>query len=70
MDCSPPSPSVHGIPRREYWSGLPYLSPGDLSDPGIEPASHALAGRFFTAEPPGRFTETQKGHFSVTAEYM
>ena len=37
-----------------YWSGLPYPSPGDLSDSGIKPASPALAGRFFTAEPPGK----------------
>ena len=35
-----------------FWSGLPFLAPGDLLDPGIEPASLALAGGFFTAEPP------------------
>ena len=35
--------------RQEYWSGLPCLPPGDLSDPGIETAlSPALAGEFFT----------------------
>ena len=39
--------------RQEYWSSLPLPSPGDLSDPGIEPVSTALAGRFFTTEPPG-----------------
>ena len=39
--------------RQEYWSGFRFPSPGDLPDPGIEPASSALAGRFFTAEPPG-----------------
>ena len=38
--------------RQEYWSGLPFPSPGDLLPPGIEPASPALAGRFFTTEPP------------------
>jgi len=38
-----------GFPRQEYWSGLPFLSPGNLSDPGIELASPALAVRFFTA---------------------
>ena len=48
MDCSPPGSSVHGIPRQEYWSGLPFPSPEDLSDPEIEPASPALAGKFFT----------------------
>ena len=40
-----------GFPRQEYWSGLPFSSPGDLSNPGIEPVSPALAGRFFTTEP-------------------
>ena len=35
------------FPRQKYWSGLPYPSPGDLSDPGSESASPALAGRFF-----------------------
>ena len=39
--------------RQEYWSGLPFPSPGNLPDPGIEPVSSALAGRFFTAEPLG-----------------
>ena len=34
--------------RQEYWSGLPFLSPRDLLDPGIQPTSPALAGRFFT----------------------
>ena len=34
--------------RRNYWSVLPYPSPGDLPDPGIEPGSPAIAGRFFT----------------------
>ena len=41
-----------GFSRQEYWSGLPYPPPGDLPNPGIEPASlmsPALAGRFFTA---------------------
>ena len=42
-----------GFPRQEYWSGLPFPSPGDLPDPGIESTSHALAGGFFTTEPPG-----------------
>ena len=39
--------------RQEYWNGLPFPSPGDLFNPGIEPTSPALAGRFFTSEPPG-----------------
>jgi len=41
-----------GFSRQEYWRGLPFPSPEDLPDPGIEPASSALAGQFFTPEPP------------------
>ena len=37
-----------GFPSQEYWSGLPFPPPGDLSNPGIERMSLALAGRFFT----------------------
>ena len=43
-----------GFPRQEYWSGLPFHSPGDLPDPGIEFSSPALADVFFTIEPPGK----------------
>ena len=42
------------FPRQEYWSRLPFPSPGDLPDPGIEPGSPALAGGFFTTGPPGK----------------
>ena len=55
IDCSPPGSSVDGIVCEEYWSGLPFPSPGDLPNLGIKPtslASPALAGRFFTTEPP------------------
>ena len=48
------APLSMGFPRQEYWSGLPFPSPGDLSDPGIKSMSPALAGRFFTTEPPGK----------------
>jgi len=44
MNCSPPDFSVHGFPRQEYGNGLPFPSPGDLSNPGIKPLSSALAG--------------------------
>ena len=46
--------------RQEYWSGLPFPSPGDLSDPGIKPVSPALAGRFFTTGPPEEPNMNQK----------
>ena len=39
--------------RQEYWSGLPFLPPGDCPNPGIRPVSPALAGWFFTTEPLG-----------------
>ena len=43
MDCSPLGSSVErGFSREEYWSGLPFASPGDVLDSGIEPASPAL----------------------------
>ena len=42
-----------GFPRQEYYSGFPCPSLGGLPDPGIEPLSPALVGRFFTTEPPG-----------------
>ena len=54
---SPPGSSVHGVFQEEYWRQLPFPPPGDLSNPGIEPeslGSHALAGGFFTTEPPER----------------
>ena len=38
--------------RQKNWIGLPYPPPGDLPDPGTEPTSPALAGKFFTTEPP------------------
>ena len=48
---------------------MPFLSPGHLPDPGIEPASLALAGGYFTTEPPGKpnkvYTETVKTWVSV-----
>ena len=49
------TPLSMGFPRKEYWSGLPFPSPGDLPDPGIKPVSPTspvLASRFFTIEPP------------------
>ena len=38
--------------KQEYWSGLPFPSPKDLFNPGIEPEFHSLAGEFFITEPP------------------
>ena len=48
------APLSMAFPRQEYWSRLPFPSHVDHPDPGIKPASPALAGRFFTTEPPGK----------------
>ena len=49
MDCiAHQAPLSTGFSRQEYWGGLPFPPPGDLPDPGTEPMSPALAGRFFT----------------------
>ena len=50
-DQAPPS---MGFSRQEYWSGLPFPSPGDLPDPGIEPRSPALQADTLTSESPGK----------------
>ena len=55
-----------GFSRKEYWSGLPLLSPGDLPDPGIEPGSPALAGSFFTTKPLGKSVTVHRGQKSQT----
>ena len=47
------SPSM-GFSRQEYWSGLPFPSPGDLPDPGIEPGYPALGTDTLTSEPQGK----------------
>ena len=67
-DYSPPGSSVHGISQQEYGSGVPFPTPGGLPCPGIEPVSTespALAGRFFTSEPPGK-PGRERCHLNVT----
>ena len=49
------APLSMGFSRQEYWSGLPFPSPGDLPDPGIEPRSSALQSDSLPSEPPGKF---------------
>ena len=58
--CDPMDYIAHQAPlsmefsRQEYWSGLPFPTPGDLPDPGVESASSALAGGLFAFVPPGK----------------
>ena len=56
MDCHPPGSSVRGILQARTLEWWPFPPPGGLPDPGIKPMpplSSALAGGFFTSEPPG-----------------
>ena len=46
-------PPSMGFSRQEYWSGLPFPSPGDLPDPGIKPSSPTLQADSLLSEPPG-----------------
>ena len=48
------APQSMGFSRQEYWSGLPFLSPGDLPDPGIKPRPPSLQADALTSEPPGK----------------
>ena len=47
------SPSM-GFSRQEYWSGVPFPSPGDLPNPGIKPGSPSLQANSLPTEPPGK----------------
>ena len=57
-----------GFPRQGCWSRLPFPSPGDLPDPGIEPESPALAGGFFTTESPGKPLISLRGPLITSSE--
>ena len=48
------APQSMEFSRQEYWSGLPFPSPGDLPNPGIEPGSPALQADALPSEPPGK----------------
>ena len=65
-----------GFSKQEYWSGLPFPSPGDLPDPRIEPRSPALQADSLPSEPPGKskpegnlardqYNQTLKGEWPI-----
>ena len=56
------APPSMGLSRKEYWRGLPFLSPGDLPHPGIEPGSLTFQADALTSEPSGKLGLTQMGH--------
>ena len=67
------APLSMGFFRQEYWNGLPFPSPGNLPDAGIEPISPVLVGGFFTTEPLGKPTYTRylaQNRFSILAEWI
>ena len=54
------APLSMGFSRQWYWIGLPFLSPGDLPDPGIEPGSPTLQADTLPSDPPGKHGTTHK----------
>ena len=54
MNCSPPGFSCLEFSRQEYWSGLPFPTPGDLPDPEIEPRSPAFQSDSLPTELQGK----------------
>ena len=66
VDCSLPGSSVHGIFQEEYWSGLPFPSPGHLPNLGIEPGSPALQADSSPSESPGKARYTNSTHWVRT----
>ena len=62
MDFSPPGSSLPmEFSRQEYWSGLPFPSPGDLPDPGIDPRPPTLQADSLPSEPPGKPIKKEGG---------
>ena len=56
--------------RQEYWSGLPFPSPGDLPDPGIKPGSPALQGDALPSEPPGKLLSWPPWHIHTSVKVL
>ena len=54
MDLACQAPLSMEFSKQEYWSGLPFLSPGDLPNPGVKPESPALQADFLLSEPLGK----------------
>ena len=57
-----------GFSRQEYWSGLPFPSPGNLPNPGIEPGSPALQADSLPSEPPAKLKERLGRHICLMQE--
>ena len=64
------APLSMGFSRHEYWSGVPFPSPGDLPDPGIEPRSATLQADTLPSEPPGKFRIHNKAPYCHQVECL
>ena len=64
------APPSMGFSRQEYWSGLPFPSPGYLPDPGIEPSFPALQADALPSEPPGKTSTPKKGNAKECSNYQ
>ena len=62
------APLSMGFSKQDYWSGLPFPSPGDLPNPGIEPKSPALQADSLLPEPPGKPTKQKTAKLSLVEE--
>ena len=58
-----------GFSRQENWRGLPFPSPGDVPDPGIEPGSPILEADALTSEPPGKPYAVYVGEYSASYQF-
>ena len=56
--------------RQEYWSGLPFPSPGDIPDPQIEPRSPAVQADALLSEPPGKLSQKYLMDIGVTSPFF
>ena len=63
------APPSMGFSRQEYWSGLPFPSPGNLTNPGIEPSFPALQADALPSEPPGKTSIPKKGNAKECSDY-
>ena len=62
--------SSMGFPRQEYWSGLPFPSPRDLPDPGIEPRFSTLQADSLQSEPPGKLLGAKRQEDNLLVSFQ
>ena len=70
MNCSPPGSSVHGILQARILEWVPFPSPGNLPEPGIEPGSPALQADSLLFEPPGKVAGSKSVSRSVVSDSL